>query len=87
MVTESQAKVQVGLKVAELEEEAGDSNGKEAAAGFHCGSTRFTLCFEFTAFLLLRLDSFSFLHPVNVGSGMIKERFKEVNGHDMNGLT
>ena len=80
MVAKNQAKVQVGLKVAELEdgEEAGDGKGEEAAASGHHGSTRFTLSFEFTTFLLLRLDFFSFLHPVNVGSRIMMEGFIEI---------
>ena len=78
MVAGSQAKAQVGLEVAELKdgEDAGD--GEEAGAGGHHGSAGFTLCFGFTAFLLLRLDSFSFLHPVNVGSGIMMEGFLEI---------
>ena len=80
MVAESQAKAQVGLDVADLEdgEDAGDGDGEEAGAGGHHGSAGFTLCFGFTAFLLLRLDSFSFLHPVNVGSGIMMEGFLEI---------
>ena len=80
MVAESQAKAQVGLEVAELKdgENAGDGDSEEAGAGGHHGSAGFTLCFGFTAFLLLRLDSFSFLHPVNVGSGIMMEGFLEI---------
>ena len=80
MVAESQAKAQVGLDVAELKdgEDTGDGDGEEAGAGGHHGSAGFTLCFGFTAFLLLRLDSFSFLHPINVGSAITMERFKEI---------
>ena len=80
MVAESQAKAQVGLEVADLKdgEDTGDGDSEEAGAGGHHGSAGFTLCFGFTAFLLLRLDSFSLLHPVNVGSGITMERFKEI---------
>ena len=67
-----------GLEVVELEEEAGDGEGEEAADG-HRGSACFTLCFEFTAFLLLRLHSFSFLHPVNVGSGRVHRDTEDIN--------
>ena len=66
--------------MAELEygENAGDGDGEEAGAGGHHGSAGFTLCFGFTAFLLLRLDPFSFLNPVNVGSGIMMEGFLEI---------
>ena len=82
MVAESQAKAQVGLDVADLEDGEdtgdGDGEGEEAGAGGHHGSAGFTLCFGFTAFLLLRLDSFSLLHPVNVGSAIMMEGFLEI---------
>ena len=80
MVAESQAKAQVGLEVADLKdgEDTGDGDSEEAGAGGHHGSAGFTLCFGFTAFLLLRLDSFSLLHPVNVGSGIMMEGFLEI---------
>ena len=69
MVAESQVKAEVCLEVVEAEdgEEGGEGDGEEAGAGRHHGPARFW----FRAFLLLSLDSFSFLHPVNVGSGFI----------------
>ena len=74
------AKAQVSLEVAELKdgEDTDDGDSEEAGAGGHHGSAGFTLCFGFTAFLLLRLDSFSFLHPVNVGSAIMMEGFLEI---------
>ena len=69
--------------------DVGDGDGEEGDVSDDHGPAGFRLCFGFScrAFLLISFNSFSFLHPVNVGSGMIKERFKEVNGHDMSGLT
>ena len=78
MVAESQVKVEICLEVAEAEDGEEGNDGEEAGAGGHHGSAGFTLCFGFTAFLLLRLDSFSFLHPVNVGSGIMMEGFLEI---------
>ena len=70
MVAESQVKADVCLEVGEAEdgEEGGEGDGEEAGAGSHHGPARF----RFGAFLLLSLNSFSFLHSVNVGSGIIK---------------
>ena len=69
--------------------DVGVGDGEEGDVSDDHGPAGFRLCFGFSsrAFLVISFNSFSFLHPVNVGSGMIKERFKEVNGHDMNGLT
>ena len=66
MVAETQVKVEVCLEVAEAEDgEEGDGEevGTGAGAGRHHGPAGFRL----RAFLLLNLDSFSFLNPVNVG--------------------
>ena len=82
MVAESQVKVEVCLEVVEAEggeqggdgEEAGagaDGGGGGGVAGRHHGPAGFRL----RAFLLLNLDSFSFLHPIDVGPGFTyKER-------------
>ena len=75
MVAESQVKVEVCLEVVEAESVEQGGDGEEAGAadadaggvaGCHPGSTGFRL----RAFLLLNLDSFSFLHPINVGPGI-----------------
>ena len=68
MVAETQVKVEVCLEVAKAEDgEEGDGEevgtGTGAGAGRHHGPAGFRL----RAFLLLNLDSFSFLNPVNVG--------------------
>ena len=84
MVAKSQSKAQVGLEVAELEDGEDTGDSEEAGAGGHHGSAGFTLCFGFTAFLLLRLGSFRLLHPVNVGSAITMERFKEILKIKMN---
>jgi len=57
------------LEVAESEDgdDAGDGDGEEAGGAGHHGPAGFRLCFGFRAFLLLSLNSFSFLQPVNVG--------------------
>ena len=80
MVAESQVKVEVCLEVVEAEgvEQGGDGEEAGAAgadadgvAGRHHGPAGFML----RAFLLLNLDSFSFLHPIDVGPGFTyKER-------------
>ena len=77
MVAKSQVKVEVCLEVAEVEdgEECGDGEeagaGGRGGAGCHHGPAGFRL----RAFLLLNLDSFSFLHPIDVGPGFTyKER-------------
>ena len=81
------ANVHVGLEVPESGhgEDAGDGedtgDGEEAGgAGCHHGGASFSLwqrpCFGFTAFLHLSLNSLSFLHPVNVGSGIVMKGLK-----------
>ena len=74
MVAKSQVKVEVCLEVAEVEdgEECGD--GEEAGAGGRCGAggagrLHGPTGFRLRAFLLLNLDPFSFLHPIDVGPG------------------
>ena len=61
-------------------EDAGYGDDQEAggAGAGHHGTASFRLCFGFRAFLLLSLNSFGFLQPVNVGSGINKEGFVEI---------
>ena len=68
MVAETQSKVKVCLELAEAEDgEEGD--GEEVGAGDGAGASRHhgPAGFRLRAFLLLNLDSFSFLNPVDVG--------------------
>ena len=63
-MAERQAKAEVCLEVTEAEngEEGGEGDGEDAGAAPHHGSPGFGA--------ILSLDAFSFLHTVNVGSGL-----------------
>ena len=71
MVAESQVKVEICLEVAEAEDGEEGGDGEEADAGGRGGAGRHhgPAGFRLRAFLLLNLDPFSFLHPVDVGPG------------------
>ena len=71
MVAESQVNVEVCLEVAEAEDGEEGGDGEEAGAGGRGGAGRHhgPTGFRLRAFLLLNLDPFSFLHPIDVGPG------------------
>ena len=61
--------------------DVGDGDGEEGDVSDDHGPAGFRLCFGFSsrAFLVISFNSFSFLHPVNVGSGRVHRDTEDIN--------